>query len=315
MHNSRLKSNSSYVERKRRSLKKLFLEELDRISFGYVCRHSVKNLKSRYPQLCTPAFDYIGNLIEYTGIYEINSLNFLFNAFHEWSEIFKSSTIIDVGANFGNHTLYFSNIFENVIAYEANPRTYEILKLNKKLAVNKNINIHNVGISKGKGEISFHLPDQANLGSFEIYKGDNKEYSKKRCINLPVSSLDECIGNQTNVKMIKIDVQGMENDVLLGGEELIKRCKPVILFEQTKEDFRDGSSDCLETLNKMGYKHFMIINEYPKPIKELPAWLGRIFNLTKIFFYGSTVRLDDFKYNHIPKGNYEFIIATPDWMY
>ncbi len=80
-------------------------------------------------QLVVFSFDYVSTAINIDGIYEIDELEVLF----EWlkllniDEIFEGSAL-DIGANIGNHSLYFSDYFSEVLSYEPHPLTYELLK-------------------------------------------------------------------------------------------------------------------------------------------------------------------------------------------
>ena len=50
------------------------------------------------------------------------------------------------------------------------------------------------------------------------------------------------------IALIKIDVEGNELAVLKGAAETIRRCKPVVIFEQQAREFADGHSPCVEFL-------------------------------------------------------------------
>lgn len=53
-------------------------------------------------------------------------------------------------------------------------------------------------------------------------------------IEVEIRRLDDVIPPEVCVTFIKIDVEGAELDVLRGAEQIIKRCKPVILFEHAR---------------------------------------------------------------------------------
>ena len=57
--------------------------------------------------------------------------------------------------------------------------------------------------------------------------------------------------NLKRVDLIKIDVEGMEMEVLQGAAETISRCKPVLLIETIKTNF----SDLQTNLENSGYTH------------------------------------------------------------
>ena len=73
---------------------------------------------------------------------ELSTLFAWFSARHP--EVFDGIAM-DIGANIGNHALYFSDYFRWVHCFEPNPRTFKVLALNAELA--SNITCFNVGIS------------------------------------------------------------------------------------------------------------------------------------------------------------------------
>jgi hypothetical protein len=56
-----------------------------------------------------------------------------------------------------------------------------------------------------------------------------------------------------SVDLIKIDVEGMEADVLKGGRELIERCRPIMLVEFIKSD----ANALVEQITGWGYKVYV----------------------------------------------------------
>ena len=57
-----------------------------------------------------------------------------------------------------------------------------------------------------------------------------------------------------NIGMIKIDVEGHELNAFKGMKLLLKKTKPIILFEQNRGIF-NWTSDEVEFLRSIGYKH------------------------------------------------------------
>ena len=104
-----------------------------------------KNIKRGNPRIAIFAFDHIGLEINNFGIYEENLLNAIMSFLKDMVNLKKFDLILDVGANIGNHSLYFSNFSKQVFSYEPNPNTFELLKFNTKNL--SNINIYNIGIS------------------------------------------------------------------------------------------------------------------------------------------------------------------------
>jgi hypothetical protein len=77
--------------------------------------------------------------------------------------------------------------------------------------------------------------------------------------------------------MIKIDAEGHEADVINGLSKVILLNKPIILFEANA---RDGDSNVITELMKLGYKYFYSpqIKYYDVKPKILKYFLRIVFN-------------------------------------
>ncbi len=276
--------------------KKEMLRWLNRLSRAHV----QKNRR----QLAVFAFDYIGHKINLDGVYEIGDLDFFFDAMSLNKEVFSGATALDIGANIGNHSLYFSDHFHKVLSFEPNPRTYKLLLLNAELV--SNVQCFNEGLSDADTELRLET-SSTNSGRSAITAGDNASARLVR-----VKPLDSVIDPSENVRLIKIDVEGHEERALIGAEETIRRNQPVILFEQHKEDFRNGSTASIELLKSYGYVNFCIIENRPPLFKFLPGFFRRKYRSLLRFAIGQRKNL--VIKDRIEAGSYPFIAALPDWV-
>ena len=121
---------------------------------------------------------------------------------------------VDAGAHVGFHSRKLTARFDEVWAFEPVPENYACLAYNAPAA-----KAVRVALGKERGDMTLTCPAPGNSGSWERGEG----------ITVPVMTLDDYPIER--VDFVKIDVQGMETDVLLGGENLIRRCKPVIAVE------------------------------------------------------------------------------------
>lgn len=155
--------------------------------------------------------------------------------------------IIDVGANIGNHSLFFATNIKNskVYSFEPNKNITEVL--NKNISINgikDRVNISNVGLGnrEARGNIKIINPD--NIGGSKVILSESGEFEIKTLDGL-FKKFNEDIG------FIKIDVEGMEIDVLEGGSKLIERFKPIICVEAHGEE---QYLNINKFLKKYGYK-------------------------------------------------------------
>jgi len=148
-------------------------------------------------------------------------------------EIYLPGTaIVDVGANVGNHTVFFAAILgAPVIAFEPYGPNHDLLQLN--IAANGiagQVTSYHVALGEQDGNGSARIGDAANLGTVSISQGGGE---------ITIRSLDRILLNQPACRpigLIKIDVEGNEVAVLAGAQQTIRRWQPDIVVEADGDD-------------------------------------------------------------------------------
>ena len=159
---------------------------------------------------------------------------------------------IDIGANIGKYSVMLGRKYPSmkIVSIEASKETFEILKKNIKLNNLKNVIPLNIAASNKKGVSYFYLSNKG-LGTSCSLK-EIKEHSKK--IKVKTDTIDNIIDNIIKIKkirLIKIDVEGSEPEVLKGAIRTLRRDKPRVIFEAlNKENFEKSS----KILIGLGYK-------------------------------------------------------------
>lgn len=165
----------------------------------------------------------------------------------------ESPTVADVGANIGNHSLFFAKVIgAKVLAFEPNPEAFSILEANVALnQLTEEIDLHKIGVgsSAGRGEIN-NVSD-VNLGMAKVVAAEEGA--------VEIQSLDDVLGSQ-HVDLIKIDVEGMECEVLKGARGVLERCKPLVIAEAATLEELSGIEDLLRPL---GYRKVKRYNDTP----------------------------------------------------
>lgn len=125
--------------------------------------------------------------------------------------------VLDIGANVGNHSYYFSKICKanKIIAFEPDPNNGLIYNNN-----NPETTLIPVALSNYIGECYFHNSSPYNSGTGRISSQGNK---------VEVSTLDYF--NLQDITFIKMDVEGEELKVLEGMTNTIESSKPEMLIE------------------------------------------------------------------------------------
>ncbi len=134
-----------------------------------------------------------------------------------------SSTVIDIGAHIGAHTLYMSRMAGpagRVYAFEPQKKLYRELVHNMQLNGALNVVPLRYAIGDTSGVIEMNMPTEGNEGGTSVGKGGDQ--AELRTI--------DSFGFD-NVSLIKIDVESMEDPVLRGARQTILRSRPVLLVE------------------------------------------------------------------------------------
>ncbi|MCL0121589.1 FkbM family methyltransferase [Corynebacterium pygosceleis] len=153
------------------------------------------------------------------NFYEIDLLELLSESFS-----CPEGSVIDVGANIGNHTVYFGKICSRkVVAFEPVLQNIEVLKKNVQANdIEDLVTIHARGCWSSGRQLFFKQVIENNGGTFTV--GSEGEEAG-------VVALDDAIDENEEIALIKIDVEGSEIEVLRGAEKLISRCRPVLSIE------------------------------------------------------------------------------------
>jgi FkbM family methyltransferase len=170
---------------------------------------------------------YIDWHVYYYGAYERQELEFLASILKRR----RNSVVLDIGANVGHHTLYLSQFASHVHAFEPYPivRNELVVRLSDNSV--SNVTVHPVGLGDRTETLPFFRPKLTNTGSgsfVQSHDSTNIEGDK-----LPIVRGDEFISslNLSNVDLIKIDVEGLEKEVLSGLADTLRRYRPVVVFE------------------------------------------------------------------------------------
>lgn len=204
------------------------------------------NYKMLLPQWKT---DHIQRIISNSGRpYEEKMLYDMLNRVKE------GDLILDIGANIGNHSLFMASIGKcKVMSFEPNKHLAESLL--RSIQINKlsnNIEVIQKGLGKKYSFAEFESDISHNLGAQSLSTTDKNG-------SIEVVTLDS-LDIQEKVRLIKIDVEGMELDVLKGSEETLKEYKPLLYLEAEKqEDFKLLN----HFLEKLGYKYQATFNATP----------------------------------------------------
>jgi FkbM family methyltransferase len=159
----------------------------------------------------------------------------------------NTSIYVDVGTNIGYHALaVYTQTGCHVRGFEPHPTHFSVAAYNCR---DKPIRIYNTAVGNSNGTITLQDFDPESFGNYGEIKFDNNG-----TINASIIRLDD-LEELTHCDLIKIDVEGLELDVLHGATRLLNSSRPVIFYEAID---RENYEPCLSYLRDMQYKQYWV---------------------------------------------------------
>jgi FkbM family methyltransferase len=186
----------------------------------------------------------------------------------------KGKTVYDVGAFVGLRTLYFASRAGRVISYEPNSRNRA--RLERNLAANpslRNVTVRPVGAGSAMGSFTVLWNEQrpgecvaetSPVGRMLIEQG-----VPVRRETVPVVSLDDDVRQLPPPSLIKIDVEGLELEVLRGAARVLRDHRPDLFIElhgSTRDNKLANARAVLDLVFDHGYRVFDV--EQHRPIER-----------------------------------------------
>ena len=133
--------------------------------------------------------------------------------------------IVEVGAYIGNHVVYYARFMRprSVTVLEPNPEAIELLRRNLVANAVVDVDLSMLGIAAAAAADTYDLACESasNRGATRLVHNAAGQVRS--------AALDELIAGP--VDFMKIDVEGMELDVLAGARRIVERSRPRIMIE------------------------------------------------------------------------------------
>lgn len=142
----------------------------------------------------------------------------------------KFGTVLDVGANVGNHSVAFGVHFDRVLAFEPNPGLWAAFNRNRDLNRSANIELMPLGLGDVPGEFQLYDIASDNKGLATFLEDDQYNQELITIATAKVVVADDLMPD-IEVDAVKIDVQGFEPQALRGMQKLLERNRPVVWTE------------------------------------------------------------------------------------
>jgi len=231
----------------------------------------------------------IVNLLYFLKIKEMTFEQLLIN-----KTIKNTNIIFDIGANYGQTVDKFLLTEKKLFFYIFEPHKKYFLFLKKKFKTLQNIKIFNVGVGKKtESKYFYSTKNKKHQYAYSFNKATYLENKKK----VKIISLDDNFLKLKKINFLKIDVEGLEYEVLCGSQKILKKNQPFLFLEVTS-----GSIDkCFKLLENLNFE--IKVYEYSIFNKPNLGWSkGNVIN-SNIYdkkFYNIN--------NFLKKKNKEFVL-------
>jgi FkbM family methyltransferase len=179
-------------------------------------------------------------------------------------------TAVDVGANKGSYLLWLSRWVGpgRVVAFEPQPDLADYLRRACGALALSNVTVEPKAVSQSGGERTLYRPGG----------GASPAASLSRCVAardacaalaVPAVALDDYLGSDRRVRVLKVDVEGHEQAVFEGARRLLTEQSPLLVFECEQRHLDHGSVyDTIEYLSGLGYGGWFVAGRTLAPAAE-----------------------------------------------
>lgn len=171
-------------------------------------------------------------------------------------ELKEGMTFFDIGACLGYYSLLAAKLVGPqgaVHAFEPNPTLIEVLRRN--LAGRSNVHVVHKAVSGASGSVEFHVAPLPYIGTSSIRAGWQRRTER---VTAEATSLDDyCRASGAYPDIIKLDVEGVEDEVIKGAERLLRERPPVLVLE-VFSPLIDSDRNSLRLLRELGYEPFAV---------------------------------------------------------
>jgi FkbM family methyltransferase len=167
----------------------------------------------------------------------------------------KKGIALDIGANIGNHSLFFSKHFDAVISFEPVPNNCLLLKANLFLNQIQNITLIEKALSDTNTKMGIDKGNSRNTNNTisELHKKD-EDAANQIMVDVVVGDAElETLNLNQKITLIKIDVEGHEPYVVVGLRKTISTHQPIVYWEAFSKDEAEKTK---ALLMEMGYSNF-----------------------------------------------------------
>jgi FkbM family methyltransferase len=173
-------------------------------------------------------------------------------------KLIKSGDVVmDIGANIGSHSVYFSSLAPNGIIYSIEPSRLTFEYLLKNIKRIENVIPLSLALSNTNGIAKFYECDNDVMSGLKDTERSYVSYVNK----VPVVKADSLVKmlDLQNLDFVKIDVEGLESQVIEGFRETLVKFKPVIFCEiYSGTNSNPDPEGTISLIGSLGYTVFVL---------------------------------------------------------
>lgn len=204
--------------------------------------------------------DYVGNSVFYFGDLD-PKLSWILQ-----TTLRPGDHFVDVGANIGLLTFLGSQLVGDsgkVLAVEPQPKVITCLENALKKNQSTNVILARCGVGQEPSQLDLHVP-AGNLGSasFTELPGQATE-----TFSVPVRTLTDLLTEHDflNTRLIKLDVEDWEAEVIAGAEEIWKNTPPPGIIFEFREKKTIPETEVGRRMAALGYRFYRIPRNWFRP--------------------------------------------------
>lgn len=190
------------------------------------------------------------------------------NVFEPLRDVLRlGDTFLDVGANVGYYSMLALDVVGpsgDVHAFEVDDRPLHCLRKTKQAYRLGNFTIHAVAVGDRTGTVRFHQDKDS---------GHSRLAQHGEGFAVPMTTLDDwCVqANFSNIRAIKMDIEGAEILALRGARRLIEKHRPVWICEAWDSDsVSSGGGTVAQFLEPLGYRIEQLRNVHSPVVVAWP---------------------------------------------
>lgn len=177
--------------------------------------------------------------------------------------ITKGSAVLDIGANFGQMSVLFSDLVGDkgkVYSFDADDFVFEVFKKNIEANQKKNI-VPIFGAVHNQANVTLLFPEQ-DFVDYQAYGSYGIDYNAKEGRKVQSLTIDS-LSIKEDISFMKIDIQGGDLQAMQGAVQTIEKNRMPILFEYEyhfEEKFNLNFQEYVDFVRSINYKFEKVIN-------------------------------------------------------